>query len=75
MAALVDKFCIQNLSKTSIDFLLKYVAEYEIEVADEKIGDKPYLLKVVIRHLTSETVETQQIKGQHHFLNCITIWE
>ena len=68
MAGLVDTFCIQNLPKTSIEFLLKCADEYGIAVADEKVGDKPYVLKVVIRHLTSDTVENSADQGAALFL-------
>ena len=68
MAGLVDTFCIQNLSKTSIDFLLKCVETYGIAVTDDRKGDKPYLLKVVVRHLTSEAVENSADQGAALFL-------
>ena len=68
MAGLVDTFCIQNLSKRSIDFLLKCVETYGIAVTDDRKGDKPYLLKVVVRHLTSEAVENSADQGAALFL-------
>ena len=68
MAGLVDTFCIQNLPQTSIEFLLKCLEDYHINVDDDKKGDKAYLLKIVVRHLTSETVENSADHGADIFL-------
>ena len=68
MAGLVDTFCIQNLPQTSIEFLLKCVEEYQLIVTEEKKGDKAYLLKVVARHLTLETIENSADHGADIFL-------
>ena len=68
MAALVEAFCIQNLPHTSIEFLLAHATEYGINVPDDKKNDKPYVLKVVLRYLTSETVENSADHGAAVFL-------
>ena len=68
MAGLVEAFCVQSLPKTSVDFLFALTEEYQIGVADDKKNDKAYLLKVVLRHLTSADVENSADKGAAVFL-------
>ena len=68
MAGLVEAFCIRMLPETGIPFLLARCGEFGIDVPDEKIADKPYLLKLVMRHLTSDTVENSADQGVALFL-------
>ena len=68
MAGLIEEFCLESLPKTTVDYLLGLTEEYRIEVADEKKGDKRYLLKVVLRHLTSDTIEESPDQGAAVFL-------
>ena len=68
MAALVEAFCIQALPKASIDFLLEHATEYGLVVEDDKKDNKPFLLKIVLRYLTSDTVENSADKGAAVFL-------
>ena len=68
MAGLIEEFCLQSLPKTSVDYLLGLTEEYRITVADDKKDNKAYLLKVVLRHLTSDTIEESDDQGATIFL-------
>ena len=68
MAGLIEEFCLQSLPKTSVDYLLGLTEEYRITVAEEKKDSKAYLLKVVLRHLTSDTIEESEDQGATIFL-------
>ena len=68
MAELVESFCMQMLPETSEDFLQGLCDEYKIVVEVAKKDDKPYLLRLVLRYLTSETVENSADKGASLFL-------
>ena len=74
MAGLVDTFCIQNLPHASIEFLLKCCDDFKIVVGNDKKDNKPYVLKVVLRFLTSDDIEQSADQGAAIFLNCIRLW-
>ena len=68
MAALVEEFCLQHVGSASLDFLIGLTEEYQKQVAADKIDDKKHVLKVVLRHLTSEAVENSADQGSALFL-------
>ena len=68
MAGLIEAFCVEALPKTSIGFLLGLTEEFQLDVAEVKKADKSYLLKVVLRHLTSAAVEESADNGAAIFL-------
>ena len=69
MAGLIEAFCVESLPKTSIDFLIGLTEEYQLQITDEnKKGDKSYLLKIVLRYLTSADIENSADKGAGVFL-------
>ena len=68
MAGLVEDFCLKMLPQTDIEFLTARIEEYEIVVVDAKRNDKAHLLKLLLRHLTSETVENSENGGIDIFL-------
>ena len=68
MAGLVDTFCIQNLPHASIEFLLKCCDDFKIVVGNDKKDNKPYVLKVVLRFLTSDDIEQSADQGAAIFL-------
>lgn len=68
MAQLVESFCMKMLPGASLDFLLALTEEYRIEVQEAKRADKNYLVKVVLRHLTSDTIENSADGGAAVFL-------
>ena len=68
MAGLVESFCLKMVPETDVAFLIGLCTEYQIVVPNDKLGDKPYLVKVVIRHLTSAEVENSADQGTAKFL-------
>lgn len=68
MAGLVDAFCLQMLPQAGEDFLLGLCDEYRITVVEAKREDKAHLVKVLLRHLTSEAIETSADAGAAIFL-------
>ena len=68
MAGLVEEFCLQLLPKTSYDFLLALTEEYQINLDDTKKDEKAYVLKLVVRHLSSEALEQTNDGGAAVFL-------
>ena len=68
MAGLVESFCLKMVPETDVAFLIGLCTEYQIVVPNDKLGDKPYLVKVVIRHLTSAEVENSADHGAAKFL-------
>jgi hypothetical protein len=68
MAALVEEFCLQHVGEASLDFLVALTEEYQKQLSADKRDDKQYVLKVVLRHLTSEAVENSADHGAALFL-------
>ena len=68
MASLVEDFVLTHLSGASLDYLIGLTEEFQLAVADEKRGDKPSILKIVLRHLTKEDIEKSPDKGAAIFL-------
>ena len=68
MAALVEDFCIKHLPSASIEFLTELAEEYVIQVPADKTDNKSYVLKLVLRHLTSATIENSADHGAAVFL-------
>ena len=60
MAEVYEKYVMENLSAVGEEFLLALCEEYRIIVPDGKRDSHPYLLKVVLRHLTSDQIETSE---------------
>ena len=72
MAGLVDTFCLGALPKTSVDFLTGLTEEYRIGLDDTKKEDHGYLVKMVVKHLTSDAVLNSADKGAAIFLKLYT---
>ena len=68
MAGLVESFCVKMLPETSVEFLTGLCDEYRIVVPDGKTEDHSYLVKVLLRHLTSADVENSDDHGVAIFL-------
>ena len=68
MAGLVEAFCVQMLPEAGEDFLVGLTEEYQITIDDAKKTDKVYLVKVLLRHLTSAAVENSADGGAAIFL-------
>ena len=68
MAKLVETFCLKMLQEAGVDFLFGLTEEYRIPVDDANKEDKNYLVKVLLRHLASETIEQSTDKGAGVFL-------
>lgn len=68
MAGLVDTFCLGALPKTSVDFLTGLAEEYRINIDDAKKEDHGYLVKLVLRHLSSTAVLDSADNGAAIFL-------
>ena len=68
MAGLVESFCVKMLPETSVEFLTGLCDEYRIVVPEEKAEDHSYLVKVLLRHLTSADVENSDDQGAAIFL-------
>ena len=68
MAGLVENFCIEHLPSASIEFLTARAGEYQIQIAPDKTDNKSYILKLVLRHLTSATIENSADQGAAVFL-------
>ena len=71
MAGLVEQFCLQMLPEVSVDFLMGLCDEYRITVAEAKQEDKTYLVKVVLRHLTSDAIENSADQGAAIFFEVV----
>ena len=68
MAELVEQFCMEALPKCSMDFLTGLSEEYRITIPDDKKDNQSYLLKMVLRHLTSDAILTSEDGGAAIFL-------
>ena len=68
MAGLVEAFCLKTLPDTSIEFLTGLSEEYRLPLDDTLKEDKAYVLRVVVRHLMSETLDGLPDKGASIFL-------
>ena len=68
MAQLVEDFCIEHLRSASLPFLTNLATEYQIPIPVDKANCKSYVSKLVLRYLTSETVEKSADKGAATFL-------
>ena len=68
MAGLVEDFCLKMLPQADLGFLLARTLEYNVDVADERQGDKAHVLKLLLRHLTSADVENSPDHGAALFL-------
>ena len=68
MAELVEEFCMEALPKCSLGFLTALCEEYRITVPDDKKDDKRSCLRLVMRHLTSDTVVGVADEGAAVFL-------
>jgi len=68
MSGLVETLCAQWLTEVGADKLQELCDEYKIEVPAPKVGKKDYLLKLVLRFLSSETLENSADGGQAVFL-------
>ena len=55
----MEEFCLKHVGEASLDFLVAVTEEYQLQVA----ADKKHVLKVVLRHLTSEDVEKSADQG------------
>ena len=68
MAQLVEDFCIEHLRSASLPFLTNLATEYQIPIPVDKANSKSYVSKLVLRYLTSETVEKSADNGAAIFL-------
>ena len=68
MAELVEHFCLEALPKCGLEFLTALSEEYRITVPDDKKDDKRVILRLVVRHLTSDAVVTAPDEGAAIFL-------
>lgn len=66
--SLIEKFVTQWLPEANVDFLNALCTEYKIVVPGPKAGKHQELLKLVLRHLTSEEVENSADHGAAIFL-------
>ena len=67
-ASMVEQLCFAWLVEADVDLLQGFCDEYRIEVADDKIGKKDCLLKLVLRYLNSEDLENTADKGATVFM-------
>ena len=68
MAGLVESFCVKMLPETSVEFMTGLCDECRIVVPEGKAEDHSYLVKVLLRHLTSAEVEESPDHGVAKFL-------
>ena len=68
MAGLVEEFCLKMLPETSVEFLTGLCDEFRIVIPGDKADNKAYLVKVVLRHLTSADIENSEDQGTAIFL-------
>ena len=68
MAQLVEAFCMKMVPEADVDFLLARCVEYNINVEAAKRDNKTHLVKLVLRYLTSDTVEGSADAGAAVFL-------
>ena len=66
-SSLIESLCMQWLADADVDFLTALCEEYCIVVPENKVGKKDLLLKLVLRYLTSETLEESEDKGEKVF--------
>jgi hypothetical protein len=52
-----EAFVTRHLPEVDIDFLTGLCDEYQLQVPAEKVDNKPELLKLVLRYLSSEALE------------------
>ena len=64
----MEEFCLKQVGEASLDFLVALTEEYQLQVAADKADNKKHVLKVVLRHLTSEDVEKSADQGVAVFL-------
>ena len=55
--SLIEKFITQWLPQADVDFLTNLLAEYHVDVPAAKEGNQGELLKLVLRYLSSPTLE------------------
>ena len=68
MAKLVETFCLKMLQEAGVEFLFALTEEYRIPVDPGNKEDKNQLVKVLLRHLSSEAIEQSADKGAAIFL-------
>ena len=68
MAGLVEAFCLKSLPDTSIEFLTALSEEYRLTLEDNLKEEKAHVLRVVVRHLMSPTLDALPDKGASVFL-------
>ena len=65
--SLKEEVC-RELRLVDAEMLEKLCTELNVEVPQEKKGNKASLLKLILRFLHSEAVETSEDQGHAHFL-------
>ena len=61
---LVEKLVAQWLPEAEVDFLTERCTEFAINVPGDKANNQQYLVRLVSRHLYSETLENSADQGK-----------
>ena len=61
--SLIEKFVTKWLPEAKVEFLADLCTEYGIDVPAPKVGKHQEVLKLVLRHLSGETLENTPDKG------------
>ena len=66
--SLIEKFITQWLPEANVNFLTDLCNQYAINIPDTKLGKHQEVLKLVLRYLSSETLENSADKGAAVFM-------
>ena len=66
--SLVEKFVTQWLPEAEVDFLTQLCTEYAIQIPPAKAGKHQDILKLVLRHLSSQDLEDTADHGAAVYL-------
>ena len=66
--SLIEKYITQWLPEANVNFLTDLCNQYAINIPDVKLGKHQEVLKLVLRYLSSETLENTADKGASVFM-------